>query len=110
MGEMPTEAEVTERVAAAAAQDNKSPFNGVSWDKRRRKWTARIGHDGKTVELGQFDDEKEAAEAFDAKARELRGTPQAHGGRSGSNWWRLNFPTAAEEQYAQQQGMPAKKV
>ena len=71
---------------------------------------ARIWHDGKRVHLGNFEDDKEAAEGFDAKARELRGQQQAHGGRSGTTWWWLNFPTAAEEQYAQQQGMPAKKV
>jgi hypothetical protein len=34
------------------------------------------------------------------------GEAKAHGGRSGTNsWWWLNFPTAAEVQYAVEQGM-----
>ena len=58
-------------------------------------------HDGKQINLGYFHGEQDAAKAFDAKARELRGGQQAHGGR-----WRLNFPTAQEQAYAKQQGMP----
>ena len=45
--------------------------------------------------LGSFDDEEEAARAFDAAAREIRGE-QAHGGGPGLRY-RLNFPTAADE-------------
>ena len=45
--------------------------------------------------LGSFDDEEEAARAFDAAAREIRGE-QAHGGGPGLRY-RLNFPTAEEE-------------
>jgi hypothetical protein len=53
---------------------------------------ARIYHGGKRQHLGYFDDEHEAARAVDTAARQLRGE-DAHGGRSGSHWLRLNFPS-----------------
>ena len=79
---------------------------GVSWHKKDRKWIARIRHDGKQQRLGCFDDEREAARAFDTEARRLRGDG-AHGGRAGGTgkiWHRLNFPTEAEVKRAQERG------
>ena len=67
--------------------------------------TRSIQHDGKKIHLGSFHGEQDAAKAYDAKARELRGGQQAHGGRSGTQWLRLNFPTAQEQAYAAEQGM-----
>ena len=74
-----------------------SPFVGVTWAKSVRRWGAQIVHDGQTQHLGSFYmREEEAARAFDAKARELRGD-KAHGGRKqAGGFWRLNFPTEAE--------------
>ena len=73
-----------------------SPFVGVSWFKRERKWKAHITDtNGKQTQLGYFADELAAARAFDSAARRLRGQ-QAHGGGGGSTGWRLNFPTMAE--------------
>ena len=46
-----------------------SSYLGVSWLKRLGKYRAQCS----TVYLGCFDDEVEAAEAYNAKARELRG-------------------------------------
>ena len=46
-----------------------SSYLGVSWVERLGKYRARYS----TVSLGCFDDEVEAAEAYNAKARELRG-------------------------------------
>ena len=46
--------------------------------------------------MGQFGDEQEAARAFDAAVRRLRPQGEAHGGRSGTQWLRLNFPRAEE--------------
>ena len=50
-----------------------SHFNGVRSSKTSGKWEARIQHEGKTHQIGTFDDEIEAAKAWDAKARSLRG-------------------------------------
>ena len=41
----------------------KSGVRGVRWDKSRAKWSAAIGHNGKTINLGRFDTVPEAAEA-----------------------------------------------
>ena len=84
--------------------DSASGFVGVSWVKLSQKWMARIKHDGTKHYLGLFDYEEDAARAFDDGARKLRGRA-AHGGRSGTHWWRLNFPLPEEEQWAAAQGM-----
>jgi hypothetical protein len=62
-----------------------SRFKGVSWNARRRKWVAAIRLNRKAIYLGLFDDEIEAARAYDLKARELFG-PYAY----------LNFPSATQ--------------
>ena len=73
-----------------------SPFFGVSWKRRDRRWAAQIEHAGKKVVLGSFLDQVAAALAFDAAARRLRGD-QAQGGRvgRGGTIWRLNFPSGS---------------
>ena len=88
-----------------------SEFVGVSWDKKGRKWTAKIMHGKKRQHLGCFDDEQEAARAVDTAARRLRGE-HAHGGRAGSKskWLRLNFPTKREAGRAKALGMPAVRI
>lgn len=50
---------------------NKSGHRGVSWCKRRRKWIARVGHNGKGIHLGYFDDPEEAAAVAKKKRLEL---------------------------------------
>lgn len=52
--------------------DNVSGFKGVSFRKDRGKWAANIGY-GKTIALGLYDDPRDAAIAYDAKAIELHG-------------------------------------
>ncbi len=61
-----------------------SCFKGVFWDKRLKKWCAKICCDNQVHRLGYFDAEIDAARAYDQKARELFG-PFAY----------LNFPDAA---------------
>ncbi len=60
-----------------------SRFKGVHWNERVGKWVASICLNRKLIHLGYFDDEVEAAHAYDRKARELFG-PFAY----------LNFPEA----------------
>jgi hypothetical protein len=96
-----------DKAAAAAAANLPGPskFAGVSWDKsaRKSKWRAEINHDGKSQRLGSFHDEREAALTVDTAARRLRGE-DAHGGRSGTQWLRLNFPTDGEVKSAKDRG------
>ena len=64
---------------------NKSGYRGVSWNKRSRKWEARIrDHAKKYLYLGGFQDKLDAAKARDEAAISLWG-----------GFARLNFPTVA---------------
>ena len=65
-------------------QKQVSRYVGVQFDGRRRKWRSSIRVAGSTVSLGFFDDEEEAAHAYDARAGEL-GKP-------------VNFPTEFQRQ------------
>lgn len=49
----------------------KSAFRGVSWIQKIKRWRACITVPGKKVYLGQFINEKEAALAYNNKAKEL---------------------------------------
>lgn len=46
-----------------------SIYKGVTWNARKGKWYALIFVEGKQRFIGQFDDEVEAALAYDARAR-----------------------------------------
>jgi hypothetical protein len=50
-----------------------SKYYGVTYDKRGNKWVARTWYDNKRIDVGYFDDELEAARAYDKKVKELKG-------------------------------------
>jgi len=46
-------------------KDNTSGYRGVMWRKQRSKWVAFIDTDGKTKQLGSFDDKDNAGRCYD---------------------------------------------
>ena len=52
---------------------NTSGFKGVTYDKSRRNWTAKITVGNKTSNLGRFPTPEEAHSAYCAAARKLHG-------------------------------------
>ena len=64
-----------------------SKYYGVSLDKESNRWKVRIAVDGESKFIGYFDDEREAAKAFDAEALKHRG-----------DFAYLNFPKKRRQQ------------
>lgn len=54
-------------------KDSFSKYKGVTWFKRDSKWRTSICKDGKTRHIGYFQNEVDAAKAYDKKAKELFG-------------------------------------
>ena len=50
-----------------------SIYKGVGWNKNRNCWKSAIMHNYKTIHLGVFDNQKDAARAYNKKAIELFG-------------------------------------
>lgn len=53
--------------------NNTSGFKGVTWDRNRNKWRAKLIWNNKTISLGNHTCPIEAARAYDSKALELHG-------------------------------------
>jgi len=50
-----------------------SSYKGVSWHVKNEAWAVNIMKNGVSIHLGSFDDEEEAASAYNRKATELFG-------------------------------------
>ena len=51
-----------------AGQSKSSHLKGVTWDKERSKWMAKIMVGHKTINLGRFSSELDAARSYDSAA------------------------------------------
>lgn len=54
-------------------KDSSSKYKGVFWNTGKKKWEARIMYKGKTIRIGRFKDEKQAAQEYNETARKLGG-------------------------------------
>ncbi len=50
-----------------------SKYKGIMWNKRTRKWVTQIKHCDKAMQIGSFNNQIDAAKAYDKKAKELFG-------------------------------------
>ncbi|MBX9735580.1 MAG: hypothetical protein K2X32_01525 [Phycisphaerales bacterium] len=73
------------KILRRAGRPTTSRFKGVCWNEREGAWQSQIRVDDKPKKLGTFDDERDAALAYDEAARELWGAEA-----------RVNFPEPGE--------------
>jgi cell division septation protein DedD len=60
-------------------RDNKSGIKGVSWDKYKNMWVAKIQANKKRIQLGYFKNINDAKNAIEKARVELHGTFVNHG-------------------------------
>jgi len=65
----------------AQSKRGRSNYKGVHWQSREKRWSSKIKMNYKAIWIGYFDNEEDAARAYDVKAKELFG-----------EYARLNFP------------------
>lgn len=54
-------------------KNNKSGYKGVSWCKKREKWTARLRANGKNMTIGRFNNKEDAYAAYCEAALKYHG-------------------------------------
>jgi hypothetical protein len=77
-------------------KNTSSQYGGVTRDKRCGRWEAVIVDQGKRIRLGRFDNEEDAARAYDAAAKKYHG-----------EFARLNFPDSNPSVTAQGRENPS---
>jgi len=58
-------------VKGGTTKKGSSKYVGVFWNKERNKWKVKIGINGRSKFLGYFDDEEEAAQAYQNALKSL---------------------------------------
>lgn len=62
-----------ENTRNAKPRAHSSKYKGVAYSRQAHKWIAQIRHNNKLIYLGAFDDEADAARAYDDRAIKLFG-------------------------------------
>jgi len=75
----------TRKRGIISGREYTSKYKGVSWDEPRGKWKAQIQCEGRNRYIGRYDEEEDAALAYDQEARRQFGEHAS-----------LNFPGEGE--------------
>jgi hypothetical protein len=70
---------------------------GVTWLRQANRWEVRISSDGRKLLVGSYEDEEEAARAYDDAARRLVGERAALNFPTPEDWCYSNPPSDAHE-------------
>ncbi len=52
---------------------SRSRYKGLAWDKKDKRWEVRISVNGRRIYIGRFEDQIQAARAYDRAARIYHG-------------------------------------
>lgn len=63
----------SQNMANTRSRGGSSAYKGVSWSNQAKKWHAYIGYQKRRIHIGFFNEERDAAAAYNTKAMELFG-------------------------------------